>query len=284
MSTANTTLIEDTRMKPLCIYHKNCLDGFGAAWVFKRYADREFDFHEGVYQNDPPDVEGRDVYLVDFSYKRPIVEQLREKANRVVLIDHHKSALDDLMPLIESRLIESLVSLEHSGAVLVWRWFHGNLTAPPKFLEHIEDRDLWRFALPFTREINATLYSYPFSFDVFDELSAAPIDRLITEGTALTRAHNKTVDQIVRSNPRMMVIGGHNVCVRNVAPQFQSDVGNITAKGAPFSAMYQDTAEGRIFSLRSVDGGLDVSEIAKQYGGGGHKHAAGFKVQHGVLD
>jgi hypothetical protein len=69
-------------MKPLCIYHHNCADGFGAAWVFKRWADREFDFHPGVYQNEPPDVTGREVYLVDFSYKRPVVEKMLETASR----------------------------------------------------------------------------------------------------------------------------------------------------------------------------------------------------------
>jgi nanoRNase/pAp phosphatase (c-di-AMP/oligoRNAs hydrolase) len=38
-----------------------------------------------------------------------------------------------------------------------------------------------------------------------------------------------------------------------------------------------------IFSLRSTEEGLDVSEIAKLYGGGGHKHAAGFKVPHELV-
>lgn len=45
--------------KPLCIYHGNCADGFGAAWVFKNYADREHDFHAGVYQAPPPDCADR---------------------------------------------------------------------------------------------------------------------------------------------------------------------------------------------------------------------------------
>ena len=56
-------------MKILCIYHGNCADGFGAAWaVRKRFGD-EVEFHAGVYQTEPPDVSGRDVVMVDFSYK-----------------------------------------------------------------------------------------------------------------------------------------------------------------------------------------------------------------------
>lgn len=111
-------------MKPLCIYHGNCADGFGAAWVFSRYADREFDFHPGVYQDAPPDVEGRDVYLVDFSYKREVVESMMRKCRSVTLIDHHKTALEDLAPLFED-MDCTCCRVENSGAMLAWEFFRG---------------------------------------------------------------------------------------------------------------------------------------------------------------
>lgn len=41
---------------------------------------------------------------------------------------------------------------------------------------------------------------------------------------------------------------------------------------------YYDTAEARHFGLRSADDGADVARIAQEYGGGGHRHASGFKV------
>lgn len=272
-------------MKPLVIYHGNCADGFGAAWVFKRWGDREYDFHAGVYQNPPPDVEGRDVYLVDFSYKRDVVEQMREKANRIVLIDHHKTAIDDLAPLIESRAIESLTSLDHSGAILAWQWFHGNglHDTAPKLLHHIEDRDLWRFALQGTREIQANVFSHPYDFDVWDKLMARPVEELISEGRAIERKHFKDIDELVKVVTRRMIIGGHNVPVANLPYTLTSDAGHKLAKGEPFAACYWDTPEGRVFSLRSQDDGLDVSEIAKQYGGGGHAHASGFRVTYDKL-
>jgi oligoribonuclease NrnB/cAMP/cGMP phosphodiesterase (DHH superfamily) len=198
--------------KPICIYHGNCADGFGAAWVFKRWADREFDFHAGVYQNDPPDVTGRDVYLVDFSYKRAVVEQMRERCNRLVLIDHHKTAIDDLAPLIESKAIESLVSLDHSGAVLAWKWFHGHLDGEmPALLRHIEDRDLWRFALHRTREIQANVFSYPYDFDVWDKLMEADPQKLADEGAAIERKHFKDIAELVKVVTREFTIGGHTV-------------------------------------------------------------------------
>ena len=264
--------------KPICIYHDNCADGFGAAWVFKNYADREHDFHAGVYQNPPPDCTGRDVYLVDFSYKRSVVEEILKVATRVVLIDHHKTAIDDLQPLINDRSIEALTDLHHSGAVLAWKWFNGNaFNDMPSLLWHIEDRDLWRFNLPFTREVNANIFSYPFTFEAFDELIKKPIDAVRSEGAALERKHRREVDAIVKYSKRMITLEGYTVPFGNVAPMFQSDVGNTLAKIYPFALMYQDTNDCRVYSLRSV-GELDVSAIAVKYGGGGHKNAAGFRL------
>lgn len=264
---------------PICIYHGNCADGFGAAWVFKNYADREHDFHAGVYQNPPPDCADRDVYLVDFSYKRPVVEEILKVANRVVLIDHHKTAIDDLMPLIDSGKIEALTSLEHSGAVLAYKWFNGNdLSGMPPLLAHIQDRDLWRFTLPKTREIQANIFSYPYDFAVWDRLMAADPAVLAIEGEAIERKHFKDIAELLGVVQRRMLIAGHDVPVANLPYTLVSDAAHEMAKNEKFSACYWDTPDGRVFDLRSADNGLDVSEIAKQYGGGGHAHAAGFRL------
>src|SRR3990167_6946481 len=81
----------------LCIYHGNCADGFGAAWAVRQALCNSVDFHAGVYQEPPPDVVGRDVILVDFSYKLPILEAMGKQARTITILDHHKSAMDDLM-------------------------------------------------------------------------------------------------------------------------------------------------------------------------------------------
>jgi nanoRNase/pAp phosphatase (c-di-AMP/oligoRNAs hydrolase) len=59
---------------------------------------------------------------------------------------------------------------------------------------------------------------------------------------------------------------------------YASDAGNILSEGRAFAATYYDTDKSRVFSLRSSKGGVDVGEVAKLFGGGGHKHAAGFSV------
>lgn len=65
------------------IYHKNCADGFGAAWCFWRKYGTKAEYFGGVYNRPPPDVTGKEVYLVDFSYPIDVVQQmLRDAARR----------------------------------------------------------------------------------------------------------------------------------------------------------------------------------------------------------
>lgn len=259
----------------LCIYHGNCADGFSAAWVVRK-ALGEIEFHAGVYQTPPPDVTGKRVVLVDFSYKRPVMEQMIAEAESVLVLDHHKTAEEDL------RGLPGVVfDMNKSGATLAWEWYYPQ-DNPPKLLEHIEDRDLWRFALPRTREIQACVFSYPYEFAVWDELMRADPAALAAEGVAIERKHHKDIAELVAACRYRMKIGGFDVPVANLPYTLTSDAGHLMAQGEPFAACYWDTPDGRVFSLRSTDAGLDVSEIAKKYGGGGHRNASGFMLPHGV--
>lgn len=289
-------------MKPLCIYHSNCADGFGAAWVVRKFFGGDgVDFHAGVYQKPPPDVTGRDVILVDFSYKRPVLDQMVQTAKSILILDHHKSAAEDLAPLaieecgggrfiyadidgiwrdfaeLNRPAIVALFNMNKSGAGITWDFFFP-YHPRPALINHIEDRDLWLFKLEGTREIQANVFSWPYNFEVWDRLMAADTASLRAEGAAIERKHFKDIEELLRVTTRRMKIGGHIVPAANLPYTFSSDAAGKLAEGHPFAACYMDTPEGRVFSLRSRPEGLDVSEIAKQYGGGGHKNAAGFKV------
>jgi len=260
----------------MCIYHGNCADGFGAAWVVRK-ALGEIDFHAGTYQEPPPDVAGKDVVMVDFSYKRPVLLEMAEKANSILILDHHKTAMEDLLQLPMPTKVTVKFDMNHSGAMLAWEHFFPG-EEPPPLLLHIEDRDLWRFALQNTRQIQANIFSYPYDFQVWDKLMASDVGDLVAEGTAIERKHFKDIRELLGVVTREMLIGGHRVPVANLPYTLTSDAGSELAKGRPFAACYWDTPEGRVFSLRSTDEGADVSEVAKQYGGGGHRNASGFRV------
>jgi hypothetical protein len=258
----------------ICIYHGNCADGFGAAWVVRK-ALGDIEFHPGKYNEAPPDVVGKDVVMVDFSYKRPALLEMAGAANSVLILDHHKTAAEDLIDLPAN--VTAKFDMNRSGAMLAWdHFFPGQ--QPPLLLLHIEDRDLWRFALQNTRQIQANVFSFPYDFQVWDTLMATAPSALAADGEAIERKHFKDVRELIGVTAREMVIAGHRVPVANLPYTMSSDAGHQLATGRPFAACYWDTPRGRVFSLRSSDEGVDVSEVAKQYGGGGHRNAAGFTV------
>jgi len=264
----------------LCIYHGNCQDGFGAAWAMRYWMPKaEIEFFPGKYGEPAPDVTNRVVYMLDFSYKRDIMGKILQDAATFCLLDHHKSAMEDLAELDDPRRGRINFDMKRSGAGLAWDYFSKGAKRPP-LINHIEDRDLWRFNLKGTREIAAALFSYPYDFSVWDTLMTIDPERLFEEGVAIERKHFKDIEELVTETIRPMVIGGHEVPVANIPYTMSSDACRTLLKRQPasFSACYQDMARGRVFSLRSEPDGADVSAIAVGYGGGGHRNAAGFTM------
>ena len=286
----------------MCIYHGNCADGFGAAYAVWKW-DSQVEFFPGVYQQEAPDVTGKDVILVDFCYKLDVIETLAKQARTITILDHHKSAAEDLdvyaHPAPDNVLaltfdefanyastvgvpnIRSFFDMERSGAMIAWNFFHPD-TQPPLLIEHIQDRDLWRFALPGTREIQACVFSYPYDFQVWDFLMSLDIEELRKDGESIERKHFRDIAELLQVTTVRMTIGGFDVPVANLPYTMASDAAHQLAQGELFAACYWDTPAGRVFGLRSTKDGMDVQAIARQYGGGGHVHAAGFTLVPGA--
>jgi uncharacterized protein len=272
----------------IVIYHGGCADGFGAAWAAWSRLGDSAQYVPGNYGEDPPDVTGKDVYLLDFSYKRPVLEAIIAVATSVTVLDHHKTAQADLEPLLESGRLHGQFDITRSGAAMAYKYFFphdlffGRKT--PSLIRHIQDRDLWKFELNGTREIHASLMSRPFDFQTWNEFAwdlenSARRPLLIAEGAAILRSHDKLLGDLLAASTRTMKIGGVIVLVANLPWNMASDGGNRLAEGERFAATYYDGQDGRHFSLRSRgDSGDDVAEVAKLYGGGGHRNAAGFRV------
>jgi len=273
-------------METICIYHKGCLDGFGAAWVVreacKRQKKTDIEFYAAAYQEAPPNVENKDVIIVDFSYKRHLMDSLIEQANGVLILDHHKSAENDLTGIFEHEKVSGCFDMKHSGVMLAWNHFFFGETPPP-VLQNIQDRDLWVFKLETTKAVCAALYSYDQDFEVWDDLINNH-DLLVSEGQGLLRQKSRSVNSLIKSCAHEIEFEGHKVLAANMPHMFASDAGNIMAIDCAFSITYYYDKEGHCnCSLRSAINGVDVSEIALRYGGGGHKHAAGFRFSSGCM-
>lgn len=291
---------------PLCIYHGNCADGFTAAWIVRSALGDGVEFHPGIYGDAPPDVTGRDVIMVDFSYKRPVIEKMAEACRTMLILDHHKTAEVDLSgypkPLtpgwenhladaagqlvhdVDPRAPRVLFDMDRSGAQIAWDFFIGKGTRRPLLVDYVGDRDLWRFDLPLSREVSAWFFSHDYDFRTWDYLDAQLADRddvrqIAERGGAILRKHDKDIRELLKITRRGMIIGGHSVPVANLPYTMASDAAGLMAREAPFAACYFDRADARVFSLRSRgDDGMDVAEIAASYGGGGHRNAAGFQM------
>lgn len=283
-------------LRPLVIYHSPCLDGFTAAWaMWLKYPDAEF--VPGVYGQEPPDCTDRKVYLLDFSYKLPVMKKILEHANSVIVLDHHKTAQEDLTELFDGWdddfTIGGKFDMTKSGARLAWEWFHHDEIVP-KLVLLVEDRDLGRLwseegpKYPETGPINAALFSYEYDFQRWNEFRAKCDDttarfRLIAEGEAIDRKQQKDVKELVgklRHWRNFRHYEPNSVLCANLPYTLASDAGNLLAQEVPFAAVYYQDGNGEfVFSLRSSAGGVDVSTIASRYGGGGHKNAAGFRIE-----
>jgi len=291
------------------IYHGNCYDGFTAAWVAWRKFSDAADYYAAGYGQEPPWelIDGRNVYIVDFSYKRPVMLEVARRAAKLVVLDHHRTAEADLAgieaetaePGSERSNVRVHFDMHRSGAMMALDYLFPNTPGTPErqFVEYIQDRDLWQWKLPRSREVSAAIRLVPQTFEEWDGLPQQIVDyykfqllvgrgeaslattdgyiRDITQPTALRRMVRFPVGEY--TTPRML-----NELVPCVnAPFWEcSTLGERLCEGHPFSIVWWHRSDGKFqFSLRSRgEDAVDVSEIAKAFGGGGHRNAAGFQL------
>ncbi len=250
----------------LVLYHAECADGFGAAWaLWKRFPAAHY---LPVKHGMPPPLglAGRRIMILDFSYSRANLEAIAQESAGLLVLDHHITAERALVGLPFARFDQ-----KKSGAVMAWEWAH---TSPlPWLLQYVQDKDLWHWALPASREINAALASYPFDFHVWDGLRQETLE---AEGRAILRYENELVDKLAAEAVLVSFDGETVPAVQSAV--LTSQIGERLSRHHPFCLIWHDRDGRRYFSLRSRADGPDVASIATGYGGGGHTHAAGFSV------
>lgn len=273
------------------------MDGFGAALAAWLKFGEDADYWYAAYgDSPPPEIQGRDVYVVDFSYPRSVLTEMRKIASRVMVIDHHKTAQSEL-----DGVEDCIFDMSKSGAVLAWEYFHPARGVPDLFL-YIQDRDLWKWELPSSKEISAFL----FSLDGMDFRKLAPYVDLplnpdtlarmfpngtqlafpVHEGGAILRSQKQMIDAAARGAV-LRQIGEHMFYAVN-STVLNSEIGNVlaqrmadetgTGNGRAAIWRYDEKRERFYVSCRGV-GNVDVTETAKLFGGGGHRLAAGFECE-----
>lgn len=269
------------RPEILIVYHSNCMDGLCAAWIcwkkwgpHAEYLPMRYDQAE---QFDPGQCAGRTVYVLDFSFPPEKTLAIAEVARRLVWLDHHRTAIEAWGERDVPANCEVVLDETRSGARLTWRHFYGNQPCP-WLVDYTEDRDLWLWRLPQSRQVNAAIRAREQSFAELDRLDmTTTANALARDGAAILMDQAKMV-AMQCCEAREEEIGGYVVpCVN--CTTLTSETLEILCRGRLFAVAWREGADGRKhWSLRS-DGGpgaVDVSIVAQQYGGGGHPQAAGF--------
>lgn len=288
------------------LYHKGCYDGTAGLWVIKkRYPNAE---SIGITPGRPaseilkaiPD--GADVHIVDCSLTIDEIALLRERVASVRLLDHHESAMTRL-----AHLPYTFFDMAYSGAVLAGAVYGVNLgPAEWALLNYVQDRDLWKFELPDSREVSAAMRSFPCEPATFDmlasqiqkliQLRADPLDFMIRDGMAILRAQAEILKHAVRTArleqlppvPGLQIRGWDTpIPIVNVSC-LVSETCEALLKEYPEALLACTWSDARnekgemirTYNLRSRkgDGHVNAANIAQLYGGGGHPHAAGFRM------
>jgi oligoribonuclease NrnB/cAMP/cGMP phosphodiesterase (DHH superfamily) len=295
------------------------MDGFASAYsVWKK--DPSYEFVPIQYGDDTSFLENYDeILMVDFSLKSAEISSLMD-SKKVVVLDHHKSAENELESFLSGKNddlknkhnSDIVFCQDLSGCVISWMYFHGKVTedgvkydsfnpdSVPKLLRYIQDRDLWKWELEDSEKINtfisANVDFEKTSFQEFDKI----VERFESNshvfahaGGSMIKYRDSLVDKICQKkeivhlriwDKNKDVSYEYTVPIVN-SSVLQSEVGNKLSKGYPFSVVFFEdlNSEKIVYSLRS-DGdnpnSIDVSEVAKMMGGGGHKNAAGFSEKH----
>lgn len=301
-----------TEWRPdIVIYHFPCDDGFGSAMAcYAKYGD-SIQYVGAKYGDAPPDVQGKNVLICDFSYREDVLQKMACLAASVVVLDHHKTAEEalfkyavsdrDLVNINNIQLeldacadteltlpLVALFDMERSGAGITWDFLFPRQSRP-LMIDLLEDRDLWRFTdrrtKPFTMFLRANPFDLPHWYGLMAGMESDHIrQNYLMQGHAILAYHDNKVRELLEQ-VIWGEIGGLSVPIVNANWCFSSDVGHELLQkypDAPFAATYFDRYDGkRQFSLRSDNDRvcrMDVSAIAKIYGGGGHRNAAGFEA------
>ncbi len=258
------------------IYHANCIDGFTAAWCAWRKYGPNAEYIPAQHGDPPPDVAGADVLIVDFSYPRATLLEMHAAAKSLRVLDHHKTAEVDL-----AGLDFCVFDMDRSGAGLACDDLG---LGRSHLVNYVEDRDLWRWRYTESKEINAWIGSWEQGFRAWSLLDidlAAKFDSCREQGAAILRGVERYCREMAKQ-ARHVEFNGYTVPIVNAPYINTSELVGYLAEHpqgdarVPFAVGWFQRGDGKYqYSLRSR-GDYDVSEVAKKYGGGGHKNAAGF--------
>lgn len=270
--------------QPLILYHgRRCPDGFGAAMAARLFfGDRAeylgLDHGDITAVEQLPALDGRAVYILDFSFSTEIMQAIEARAAKLVMLDHHKSAAEKLSGFA-CRCGVVHFDMSKSGARLAWEFFHPE-TPVPDLIRFIEDRDIWVWQYPESAGFLSALDMEPLDFARWREIAAFTPEELtqfMARGQAMDEKFKKLAADMAEAAQPLTFNGVQGLMI-NVPGVFHSLIGNmLSEKCGTFALMWSSGKSGIKAGLRSQRN-FDCIALAESMGGGGHAQACGFRM------
>lgn len=263
------------------LYHGGCPDGFGSAYAaWKKFGDTAEYIPVQYGRPVPEHLAGKELYFVDFCYPNEIMQPIIAAATSVTVLDHHLGNKANVESMPTHVFDES-----RSAATIAWEYFQPGVPTP-LLLQYVQDGDLYVFKLPDSRAMLSYMYAQPFHFDSWDALAKeleepATREKLLERGRVYAEHFEILVEQIA-NKATLVSFEGHECYLATAPHMFVSDVGNrLATMKPPLAVIANFRGDVLNVSLRS-DPSIDVSAIARKYGGNGHPQASAFRLEWGA--
>ena len=263
----------------MIIYHHDDLDGITSAAIINyTMRDKNAKYYAINYGDtwDHNEVRNEVVYVVDFSF--PDMQLLKNACKQLIWIDHHKTAMEQQAAAWADESIAGERDLNYAGCELTWRYLHP-ATLTPKIVQHVGDIDMWEFTLKDTipiaeaANIELTTYDNPMWLRLFNpNFQRHQLDILLERGKILLTAKDLRINKGFKSGTDIR-FKGLKVKIVN-ATSDMSEIGQkIYESGYDLAIVWRFIHDKVVVSFRSNR--VAVDKIAQEFGGGGHKYAAG---------
>ena len=270
------------------LYHSPCFDGFSSALAAYQFLGAQARYIPMSYDKPIENLNLRDknILVADFSFHPEVLKKLREQNKAVMILDHHKTALEEL-----SNVDGVFLNMHQSGATLTFNYFNVANEPCPEFYTLVEDRDIWRWSFEERSKPLAALMSklldeasdkFNYDFHAYAPLlDADKLDIAIDQGkNIITQQDSWVKNKSKAAEKRTLVFSGQSYVVGFIelkTSKLISELGHYLCQNEEidFAMLVVRDKDSYKISLRSI-GLIDVSTIAQHFGGGGHRNAAGF--------
>ncbi|XP_074263207.1 uncharacterized protein LOC141586011 [Silene latifolia] len=315
--------MNNAKTKAAVLYHYPCPDGVFAALAAHLYFSATSSpvsfFPNTVYSpirvDQLPLKEISHVYLLDFVGPTGFVQDLSSKVKKVIILDHHKTALETLGGETSlSKNVAQVIDMNRSGATIAHDYFKQKLSEEignnhelalaefermRKMYEYIEDVDLWRWRLENSKAFSSGMKDSNIEFNfnenpsVFNQLLALNLDDVIKQGMVSLSHKQKLITEALEQS-FVISLGDKDIgcCLAvnadEALSEMRSELGhqlacksrdqNLRGIGAVVYRVPELGNDQMLkISLRSVDT-EDTTLVSQKYGGGGHRNASSFML------